>query len=131
MEKNASQEKQLPNRAEIRHIRKTGKGLDGTPVHPEDVKLLEPARLFHLKQLAGEANTANQELKKYVDNIQEKRDQTFITLLGFLTEKGILDPVEYAEYCEKARVEFEEMMKKAQENLQKKADEQKPEGEKV
>jgi hypothetical protein len=113
------QEKVLPNRAEIRHMLKTGKTSDGHPVYEGDLKLLQPARLFHLKQLGDEANVANTKLKEYVDMIQDKRDQTLITLLGFLTEKKIIDPTEYAEYCERARTEFEEMVKVALENKAK------------
>lgn len=108
----------LPNRAEIRQILKTGKGLDGKTIHPDDVESLKPARLYHLKQFGGEVNKATENLKRYIDDIELMRNFTFTVFLGFLFEKKIIDSKEYMEYCEKAQEEFkhsaEEAIKKVQ-----------------
>lgn len=108
-------ETNLPNREEMRSILKTGKGLDGKPVHKDDIKNLRNARLVDLHRLAAEVNKANLELKKYIDDVQQQRDFTLGALLSFLAKKNIVNVMDYMEFCKEAVEELKKQQEKQQE----------------
>ena len=111
----------MPNREEARSILKTGKSLDGTPVHPDTVQNLRKATIADLKAFGAEVNKATTALDNKINAIVDSFDLAikdihwnFATFLSFLGEHGVLK--------EDALTLYEAFKKKAEEDMAKVAD---------
>lgn len=106
----------LPSRADIRKILKTGHDTQGRQIHPESVKMLRIARIADLFAFGNEVNKANaavlQMVKGSLDSVDlsfKEVHWNFATFLSFLSEAGYLK--------EGALEAFAEFKKKAEEDL--------------
>lgn len=106
----------LPSRADIRQILKTGHDTKGQQVHPESVKMLRVARIADLFAFGQEVNKANAELvnvfKLNLEGIDlnfKEVHWNFATFISFLAESGYLK--------EGALDAFAEFKKKAEDDL--------------
>jgi hypothetical protein len=120
---------ELPNRAELRSIMKTGKGLNGFPVHPDSVKNLRKATIADLLAFGQEVNKANAALNHKLDGVIDNMDLAlkevnwnFATFLSFLGSVGILKEDSLPAF-EKFKAAAEEEMVKAGEFLLKQQEE--------
>jgi hypothetical protein len=125
----------LPSREERRSIIQTGKGLDGTPVHPESRKNLRVAVIADLKAFGAEVNKANAALNKKVDDsfkiIADEMslgftevNWNFTSFLSFLGTLGIM-PSDFLTKYEEFKKKSEEELMKAAEVILKKQEEEK------
>lgn len=106
----------LPSRADIRKILKSGTDTQGRQIHPESVKMLRIARIADLFAFGQEVNKANAELvglvKQNLDSVDlsfKEVHWNFATFISFLAESGYLK--------EGALDAFAEFKKKAEEDL--------------
>ncbi len=106
----------LPSRAEVRSILKTGKTTGGVEVHPDSRKNLRRATIGDLLNFGAEVNRANQEIVNIIKNSLDSIDLNFkevqwnfATFLSFLCEEGYLK--------EGALTRFEAFKKKTEEEL--------------
>jgi len=106
----------LPSRADIRSILKSGKDTQGREVHPESVKMLRVARIADLFAFGQEVNKANNEIVRLLQNSLVHIDidfkevhWNFATFMSFLVESGLLKEgalEAFAEYKKKAEDEL-------------------------
>jgi hypothetical protein len=122
----------LPSRAEVRSILKSGKGQDGTPVHPDTRKHLRKAVIADLLAFGTEVNKANSALNKKIDSVIDNTDLSlkdlnwnYATLLSFLSTKLSM-PTFISDY-EAFRKQAEEDFTKAAEEIFKKQNGNNPE----
>lgn len=111
----------MPSREEVKSILKTGKGLDGTPVHPQSREDLRKATIADLKAFGKEVNIANAALNDKLNRIIDEMDLAvkeihwnFANLLSFLGAEGILKEGALEKF-EAFKVESEKEMQKAAE----------------
>ena len=100
----------LPSRKEMRKLIKTGKDSEGHEIHPQDMKDLRRATIGDFKNFGQLVNFANQNLKKYVDDLVGQNQWVLLNFIAYLTEKGILPataPEEFAKYTEDSKKEIE------------------------
>ena len=121
----------LPSRSEVRSILKTGKGQDGTPVHPDTQRNLRKATIADILAFGNEVNKANAALNRKMESIIDNTDLAlkevhwnFATFLSFLGSKGILDANGLADY-EEFKAKAGEELEKAAEYLFKQQEAQK------
>jgi hypothetical protein len=122
----------MPSREEVRKIAKTGKGLDGTPVHPDTMKHLRKATIADLIAFGAEVNKANDNLNRKMNSIIDNMDLAlkevhwnFAAFMSFLDSEDIVKPG--------LVTRFEEHKKKLEDELSKAAEElfKKEQGEKA
>jgi|SRR5882724_4994911 len=110
--------KDIPSRAEVKSILKTGKSLDGTEVHEHSRAMLRTARLIDLESFGNEVNKANTALNTKMDQIIKNTDDAvsadrtnFYAFVSFLIEKKILNETAMADYYQFKAVFLEELNK--------------------
>jgi hypothetical protein len=118
--------KDIPSREEVKAILKTGKGVDGTPVHETSRKLLRTARLIDLETIGEEVNRANKALDDKINSMAQGVDKAisedrtnFFAFMTYLVDRKIL-PEDAMEDYYKFKADFIENMNKAGEYLQQK-----------
>jgi hypothetical protein len=115
-----------PSREEYRRVLKTGTDAEGHPVHPQDLKDLRKATIADLKAFGGEVNTANANLKSYVDKLAGEHQWTLLNLIAYLIDKKILPEnadKDFAEYMATSKETVAADMAMAREFLAKKQQE--------
>jgi len=122
----------LPSRADIRSILKSGKDAAGREVHPDSVKMLRGARIADLFAFGQEVNKANAELVRLVTKALDSIDLSFkevhwnfATFMSFMAENGYLKEGAL-EAFEKFKAQAEEDLIKGTKEILEKAETAKP-----